>query len=461
MIVQRLGGGNEDWNNDRSPLNVDVNTDMRDRFKAFCCDEKIRKKFGHDLTPQEHRGVDLLEVMRRTKAPLDAYDETMLWHYRSTGKLGRNEGLKEMKHDYIGRKTLIDRLKKRYNMHNKFATKRPIVLPFSKQLVDLVCHDAWGCVESLLTDPRVTDDDYLFFDDDPTATPPESMSHFGDLNTGKAYREAVKKYKQGIKSRVILPIVIYIDGADTGSMKNMPITAVKIALGIHNRKYRDLDQAWRTLGYVASVKKPKAQGKKIYKESKHIAAQDQVIKEGEGEEEAGQGVADKDAGKQLDFHAMLDVIFESFRDVQRRGFMWDLRYRGKTWENLEFVPFVCFVKCDNKEADTLCGSYNSYNKGVAQLCRYCDCPNEESDNPAYRGEWKRVSQIKPLNDAQDLKQLKQLSQHCIEKAMYKLRFSPALLERGIHGASPSELLHQVLLGIFLRIRDTFFMSTWE
>ena len=46
---------------------------------------------------------------------------------------------------------------------------------------------------SLLTDPRWVSEDWLYFDDDPFAGPPENLSYVGDLNTGEAYLETYRK----------------------------------------------------------------------------------------------------------------------------------------------------------------------------------------------------------------------------------------------------------------------------
>ena len=40
---------------------------------------------------------------------------------------------------------------------------------------------------SLLTDPRLKDEDYLFWGDNPFAPPPESVEYIEDLNTGEAH----------------------------------------------------------------------------------------------------------------------------------------------------------------------------------------------------------------------------------------------------------------------------------
>jgi hypothetical protein len=50
------------------------------------------------------------------------------------------------------------------------------------------------------------------------------------------------------------------------------------------------------------------------------------------------------------------------------------------------------------------------------------------------------------------------SQHIINNAWYDVRFG-SHSNRGVHGACPSEMLHQLLLGMFLHCRNTFFEQT--
>ena len=59
-----------------------------------------------------------------------------------------------------------------------------------------------------------------------------------DLNTGEAY---LKTYKEMItkKGQALLMIPMYIDGATTGQFSDLPVTALKIGLGIHKRESRD------------------------------------------------------------------------------------------------------------------------------------------------------------------------------------------------------------------------------
>lgn len=440
----------DDHNHDRVVVG-NVDNTMSDSFKAYC--KEIKRNHLPKLTYEEQRGVELMHQIIRNKGPLKSYDDIMLWHYRYSKEIDMDQTLKDC-HSHIGRITLMKRLKKRYNMTTKFPITKSVILPSSTAKIDIVCHDAMGCIQSLLTDPRLTDQDYLFFNEDPTACPPDDVGPFiSDVHTGNAYREAVKRYKKQA-NHVVLPIIMYIDGSETGAMKNLPIEALKLTLGIFRRQYRDKDHAWRILGYVPKISAAKSKGKKDAKDTGHVAAEEIEI---DGEEGTVQDMAatKQGVGASRDYHAMLDKILESYRELQDKGFDWDLRYKGKTWKGLTMIPFVLFIKCDTKGADALCGSYTSYNQGVKNLCRYCICPTYDADNPKASHPWKVVPTLKQLVRERRMTTLQHISQHCTDNAFWKLRFSPQD-RRGVHGACPFEILHAILLGLLMYGRDTFY-----
>ena len=68
---------------------------------------------------------------------------------------------------------------------------------------------------------------------------------------------------------------------------------------------------------------------------------------------------------------------------------------------------------------------------------------------------KTQPQIQKMYAKKQKEKLRQISQHYIDNAFYAVRFHQAN-DRGIHGATPSEMLHAVLLGIFKYLRDIFF-----
>ena len=454
--------GSEHSDSSAEGRNPPPKTDLLEDFLEHC--RSPPGNFHAERDSSTIKSVRLLEQLRKAKAPLYAYKDILEWHLREIGHLpGQEFTLKDAK-DYSTYETLMKNLSKRYNCDALKPEIKKVRLPNSKSVVNIPVRNAKDVIVSLLTDPRIGDDDYLFFDDDPLAEPPENPIHLEDLNTGDAY---LATYEEMIeeKGEVLLPVPIYIDGAVTGQFSDLPLTPVKLALGIHKRETRDKDYAWRELGWIPQVRKQKARGRKLFKESGHLEARDMHMMAGEGEwaqvedPDAREGIDkdedEEDAVPAQDFHSMLRVILESFVELQRTGFVWDLVYKGKLYKNIKFKIFVPFVKCDTEEADLLCGKFKIRTRTVKQICRYCHCPTLKADDPRIQHKKKTPEQIQKLVDKGDIAGLKAISQQCIDNAWYEVVFHKAN-NQGIHGACPSEMLHAILLGIFKYVRESFF-----
>ena len=439
-----------DYNHDQT-INLQPNTKMLADFRNYCLE---RQHLDNNFSTSQVRAVKLLGVLKGTRAALNTYDAILDWHHREKGDITERETLQHVNNvdHYHSRKAMLANLSTRYFLDKKKPRTETVKLPNSKAKVTLTYHNAWDCIESLLTDPRFTDEDYNFHGNDPLAPPPPLTpeSEISELHTGAAYRAAYEKFIKYPGKQVPLPLIGYIDGAVTGQFSDLPITAMKIALGIHRRKTREKEMAWRTLGYVAQVSTHASRGKAMMHESGHSEAEHLYVSDGEGEEDTT-----NDTCKAQDFHTMLSVLLSSLVDVLKNGFIWDLRYRGKTYKDIEFVPFVMFIKADTQEADLLCGSYTSRGLSVAQLCRYCTCPTMESDLVYANYPVKTVPMIHDLVAARNFDGLQKLSQQMIQNAWYQIRFHP-YNKQGIHGACPSEMLHAILLGVFKYTRDCFF-----
>ena len=317
------------------------------------------------------------------------------------------------------REALVKKLKKRYNMSHKSPKEKKVELPFTKSSVRLTCYDAKDVIQSLLTDPCLTDDDYLFYDDNPFGQPPDVLEYVGDLNTGEAYRATHRTLISDPQRQVLLPVVFYIDGAVTGQFENLQITALKMSLGIFKRTTRDKDWTWGTLGYVATPKKETSQGKRLFMESQNMEAQDMTMedKEGAGSDsdsgpqdnemvgtnnipgvelnDNGSETSKPDPIKAQDYHTMLSKLLQSYVDLQNTGFLWDLPYKGEIYK-VEFVLFCPFVKCDTEEGDKNCGKYLSRQGKVAHLCRHCHCPSHMTDDYLAKYPWKTQPKIEKL-----------------------------------------------------------------
>ena len=151
----------------------------RDDFRQFCA----TNTFFAPFTEGEERGIRLLDVLRLKKAPINAYSALCEWHLREAGQLADSDGLAKVPvEQYIGRKPLIKRLEKRYNLQGKGPQEKVVRLPFSREVVRIPVFDAEDCLVQLLTNPLLTANDFDFFDDDPRAGPPQDSLFVGNNN---------------------------------------------------------------------------------------------------------------------------------------------------------------------------------------------------------------------------------------------------------------------------------------
>ena len=159
------------------------------------------------------------------------YDEVVMeWHFKTNGDIPPHAKVSSCT-KYISRQTVFDTLFARYNMgKNHTNLLEEIILPSTNSKARTIVKnaDAAWCIQSLLTDPRIVDEDYLFWGDDPLSPPPHprDIKKIGDINTGRAY---IDSYRDLIKfpgqQQVLLPIVIiYTDGTATGQFTDLPVT---------------------------------------------------------------------------------------------------------------------------------------------------------------------------------------------------------------------------------------------
>jgi hypothetical protein len=432
------------------PLVAQGSTVAGEAFREYCEHSELNRI---DFTLDEVTAIRIMQQLIKKRAPLDTYEAVMEWHLRACNKLYPQERLGEAK-EYISREVLMKKLKERYNMDKQYAVPYKLLLPHSHTKVLVWRKHARDNVVSLLTDPRWKDEDWLYFDDDPFASPPETCAHLEDINTGEAYLATHKRLITK-PNQILVAIPLYIDGAVTGQYDKLQVTALKMTIGLLNRRARDREHAWRSLGYVPNYTKSDSRGKRILAESGHVSSYDLHIDSSSDEDEGQNAAAESDVDKAADYHAILSVLLETLKELIEEGMVIDLFFKGKLYKNCELVFFIPFVKCDGDEGDKLCCSYRSRGQHVQQLCRYCQCPNAATDDHNANWPYKTEPLLKKLFEQNNAKKLKELSQICIQNAFHDLRFG-LHNDRGIHGACPLEILHAVQLGIFKYTRDCFF-----
>jgi len=139
-----------------------------------------------NISHKERDAIRLLFLLRQTKAALTLYEEVMKWHFMCNG-LPSRQSLGSVR-AYVPRAKLFKMLSCRYNLYNKVSLIENIVLPSSRARARIVKNDAVAMMQSLLTDPRIRADDYLFTNNNPLSPPPSAKDGLiSDINTGLAY----------------------------------------------------------------------------------------------------------------------------------------------------------------------------------------------------------------------------------------------------------------------------------
>ena len=397
--------------------------------------------------------VELLCLISKKRVPFTMYEDMYSWHLRNSRE-------KSKKWD---RGTAMEELEKRYYQENSKPFERVLSLPHSKVEISLPSHRFEAQLVSLLTDPRIKPEDYLFIDGDPRKLVPDNLDYVGDLNTGRSYRSAEKEWIKDPSRQKLVPLLFYLDGATITNCNGLTMCALKFTLGIFNAKTRDKAFAWRVLGYLPKIPKgkgklqPQELGNSLHVDAEEVAGKTRQ-KDAVAEASTTEDFSDTDE-KSQQFHAMLDVLLKDVVEYMKddsRNIVWLLG--GKYL--MELVMYVELVKGDSAEADKHCGKYQSRAGNVKHLCRFCHVPNAKTDDPYASYPLKTEAGIQALVDRKDFARLQGISQHLIHNSWYKLRFSPHCPE-SIHRCTPLDILHWLQINKFTYIVSCFYEQTGE
>jgi len=225
-------------------------------------DFKDHAKRANDFAPLDTNefitAITLLQTLRCTKARLNTCKATMRWKLESQGLLRPGESP-----HCVSREQVHSKPKEGCNRQHGFGIKTEIVLPGNKSGAMLITGEPCMVMQQLPMDPRVRPKCCLFNDkNDPFAPPSANADCIADLNTGPSHPETWKKPMTEPSKQILCPIVIHIDGAAAGHFVDLPITAVKIALGIHTSVAREKPHLQGTIGCIPQPTKVKTGGQR-------------------------------------------------------------------------------------------------------------------------------------------------------------------------------------------------------
>jgi hypothetical protein len=220
---------------------------------------------------------------------------------------------------------------------------------------------------------------------------------------------------------------------------------VYFTLGIFNHATRCQHSAWRCIGYlkvdyctVESVdysNEVHGDPSEILRSNCETPSKPNIVF-------PKSGTASYVPNNLRDYHAMLNVVLEGLKEAVNNddGFKWNFTIDGISLKNDHYLNFkIMFIMGDTLAHDKLVGLI----KGPScknNLCRYCNCPFEETDNHLFHFKHTRMSVIKKMiRDGKHL-EVKKLGYYpLIDNIFFDMKYCDE--ERGINGCLLLETLH--------------------
>ena len=433
-----------------SGTDADVDTSILDAYIARS--ESLNDGLSLSLFSVEEKvQVDLLQTLKRLRAPMIAYDEIMKWAVRSS-----LQGHVFCDVPLSSRKTVVEKLKVCVDLDSLRPIMKELYLPYSKRFVEVVYFSAHAVFGSFLSCSELNQDqNYIFNDkDDPVCNPFEKPNGavISDINTGRCY---LRTYDQLVKNPedMLLPCILAIDKTtcDIGGGGRLSLEPIVVSYGLMKHGIRKTPLAMRVLGFINTSP--------IHQ--RNSAPTNRPVPVGTEPLPSSYNTRDVSAAawRLNEYHMQIDFILREsgYLDLQRSGLKWNLQFRGKTYP-VVLHPFIPFIIGDTEGHDSLCGHFKSRTDNVAQLCRACECPTmlcgySKSRDFALR----KPRIINKLVRDQDIPALKAMSQQYLKNAFDNVRFG-LHNDRGIFGACPGEILHLILIGWFRNVIDSFFIQ---
>lgn len=379
-------------------------------MQTYVAQSQLESFLGQPL-PEESLPADLdltyriLDALLKCGAPLSCFDKIV--------ELTRRACRMQVPLKPISRQKAMSDLRRRFNQQELTPIQTEQQLP-SGLTAKITTIDFCAALGSLLSDPLLMKDDHLHLYEqengdamgEPPQLPPDNLV---DILDGDVCRDAYRLYVKR-DTDFLVPIIMFIDKTHVDLNGRLTLEPLCMTLGIFKKEYRRQPDFWRTLGFVNTSR---------------------------------ESVELKPEQKLRDYHYVLSHILQSYKDAQKMELEWNLHYKGKIHNVTLQIPLL-YIVGDTEGHDKLCGHYQNRTKS-AYLCRYCQCPREETGNPNAQHKKTLASKISKLVEQGRTADLKKLSYHAIDNAFDGILFCDPV--RGINGATPGELLHVIQHGL--------------
>jgi len=407
------------------------------------------------IAKDEQCYLELLDVLFAAKVPNYLFDKIVTWARNSASK-----GVFAASIPVPTRASLLKKFALYTGMEDYKPIKETIRLPNAKIDLEYVRFDPAEAVLSLMTDkylwqPEKLDtfklgDDGLYqgnggvfaipqykgskYDRDGLPEIPKDhvLKDFfsGHLNQMVYWKKVTVEGEE-----LVIPMVCFMDKTHIDRHGRLCQEPFCITLGIFNRQTRADPRAWRVIGYIPN-------------QTRHVTA--------------------KEAVKKLDdYHFILRHILAPLADsiTNKGGIYWEFPGNvvdndGKRKAGLAHFYFSCLLG-DNEGHDKACNHYGNRTSKCPCLCRRCDTPFAETDNPYYP--YKLLKKEKQIENYAKSKNSRTGKLICNEFGFHKLANGNAFHEASLDMGIPThistrlaiDLMHTLLKGLLTTLIDGF------
>lgn len=379
--------------------------------------ELVRHRLGQKeyflLTKPEEMYADLFHLLQVANAPRNLFDKIVEWGFSHSSTLSRTGNKKSrmtaMKHV----------MQKLYNDDKMYLPTKSQIQLSSGRKISITKFSLRAAMVEMLSDADLMTRENLLWDiDEPWKLPePEGHHMYGEPNTGTWHSRAVnfvqKKFGGSNRKVLLLPMAFFIDGLKIDKYSKLKCEAVIGNWLIFKRKCRNKVQSWFPLGFV----------------------------EDQGYFTPGYTNKEKTEGKKIqDYHDMLKEIFGELRVLQETGICCDLVLDDVEHNNVLLYPDIQYIIGDCEGNDKLCGRFASHSTDTPWLCRDCNVPSQQGHDHMFQCTFTTKADF--VDKSRE--ELKRMSHHLIKNTFHEITNGDC--PRNIHGNSPVEFLHQLLLG---------------
>ena len=362
------------------------------------------------LTDKDYCLLDLLELMIETNSSRGMFDKIIDWTRKHKHVIVESDLDKRKQTMEIFNQKLYG-----YDYKNKDRIpKKTEITMSSGRKTSMTTMSFQNAFADMITSPNFIPKNLNIDPSNPNKQKRTADSlYYGEPNSGTWSDDRRRELGEASK-KIYVPFTCFVDGLKVDKFGKLSIEAVLACCLWYNRKERNREENWFSLGFI--------EDQKLFKDTNGYVGPE----------------------KYQDYHDMISHVFREFKEVyDSGGWKLDLQFNDNcsdhVHENVRVLPIIQYFIGDCKNHDVFCGRVSSHNLNTPWLCRDCNCPSMEADNKEFMCRF--VTKLDFMNKTD--KELKAMSHHKIKNAFYDL---PLLDVGNVHTNTPPEALHAILLG---------------